>query len=135
MSEIGAIATRKIGIGVAHVVADWGLGRYGAEDVRAAVEAVLDSRPGSLVRALESVKAAGEVPRAGLCVLLPTRRAMARLEAGGLAAAFSLSVRRQAVLVELRWAAFAVTVMELRGHLDHAATRLGECIDEEDRAA
>jgi hypothetical protein len=126
----GAVAARKIGISADHVVADWGLGRFGAEHVRDALEAVLDMRPGSLVRARESVKAAGEAPRAGLCVLLPTPRAKARLEAAGVAAAFGLSMRRQAVLVELRWAAFAETVVELRGHLDHAAKRLAECIEE-----
>jgi len=118
----------RIGIEVDDVVLDWGLHRAGVEDLRNAVTVLLDGRVGGLKlpTCAELVRRARAIdPRR-----LIGNDCAGRIEPSGLAAAFGLTLRQRAVLVELKFAAFAQTPDELRGHLDHALVRLAGCIQE-----
>jgi hypothetical protein len=136
------MATR-IGIGPDDVVRDWGLDRPGLERLHVAVRMLircgLVRGPGASRRLVRLQCVASEIE--GARSIDPRAVATAkpfdwRLAARGVAGAFSLGLREEAALLELRWAAQAETAAELAGHLDQAALRIGEAIaGEQERLA
>jgi hypothetical protein len=118
----------RIGLELADVTTDWGLRRLELQALRGAAYALLsgdldccrDLVRSAQARAADRGKSQPEV-----------WRAESRLTAEGVATAFGLCVRRQAALIELRWAALAESRVERVDHLRHAAERLEACGREE----
>jgi hypothetical protein len=130
---VGMGRMTRVGIEVDDVVLDWLLGRPGAEHLRDAVTMLLASPP-NLVGAMEAIADACRREKAKGAVLdlrgpTPVRHVSLRT-AEGVAQVFGLTALQRAALIELRWAAFARSVDEIGEHLEQAARRLAEAIDE-----
>jgi hypothetical protein len=110
------------------VTADWGLKRLDVQALRAAVLALLGDFTAAYCLDLVRLAEARAADRSARPVAWGRE---SRLTAEGVATAFSLSLRRQAALIELRWAALAETRAERLDHLAHAAMQLADCIRQE----
>jgi hypothetical protein len=127
---VGMGRMTRVGIEVDDVVLDWLLGRPGAEHLRDAVTMLLASPP-NLVGAMGAIADACRREKATVFDLRGTPlRHVSRLAAESVAQVFGLTALQRAVLIELRWAAFAFSIDEIDEHLEQAARRLAEAIDE-----